>query len=529
MTYNKTMLITLFGLSMFFTGASGLINEYILSTVSTYILGNSIEQFSITIALMLGFMGVGGALQKYINDDNLLLKFVLLEILLSLLGGITPIAVYSAHTFIPNHFALIQYFFISSIGFLIGFEIPFIIRISQKYTQKLNASLSIVLGADYIGSFVGALVWVYLLLPFIPIYKISFIVSGVNLFVGYITYLYARKIEHTKEWLINIMFIIATTILLVGYFNSEKINKYLEQKLYEDPIVEEFNTKYQHIILTHNVQLNDYRLYINGNTQFSSLDEKRYHELLVHPAMSMVNKPENILVIGGGDGFAVREIKKYSSVKNITLIDLDPDMVKFSQNNKIMKELNKSAFDDIEIINPDWITPGQLTRTKDKKTVNVINIDADKMLWNLKEKFDVIIIDLPDPSSIELAKLYSKEFFLKLKKVMKPTTVGSIQSTSPYHAKESFLCIGNTIEASGLKTMPYQYNIPSFGQWGWWLFGNIQDKVNIEVETDFLTSEVFESAKVFGKGELQSKEVVINTLMFPKLFHIYANNSWLRY
>lgn len=526
---NKTVLITLFALSMFFTGASGLINEYVLSTVSTYILGNSIEQFSITIALMLGFMGIGGAVQKFVSDKNLILKFVSLEVTLSFLGGIVPLAIYAAYAYIPNHFVLVQYFFIVSIGFLIGFEIPFIIRINEKYTTKLKTNLSIVLGADYIGSMVGAFVWVYLMLPHFPIYEISFIVSGVNLFVALITYLYIRQ-YNIKGFS---LFVFAIIGLTYGYLNAAKINNYMEQRLYEDPIVSMADTKYQHLVLTHDPKLNDYRLYINGNTQFSSLDERRYHELLVHPAMSMANNPKNILVIGGGDGMAVREIKKYKSVENITLIDLDPGMIQFAKNNEVMKKLNENAFEGVEFITPDWVKPGSLVRTVDKKTVRVINVDADSMLWKIKgNKFDVVIIDLPDPSSIELSKLYSKEFFLKLKRVMKPNAVGSIQSTSTYHAKESFIVIGNTIEAAGLNAKPYHYNIPSFGQWGWWLFSPSQlsgDKLDLTVETTFLTDSVFQASKVFGKGELDSSQKIVNTIMYPQLFEIYNKNSWLTY
>jgi len=526
---NKVVLISLFSMSMFFTGASGLVNEYVLSTVTTYILGNSIEQFSLTIALMLGFMGVGGAVQKFVNDKNLMLKFISLEISLSVIGGLTPLAIYAAYSYIPNHFALVQYFFIITIGFLIGFEIPFIIRINEKYTKSLKENLSFILAADYIGSLVGTLVWLYILLPRIPIYEISFIVSGVNLFVALVTYLYVRQINLKGV----LLFVASVIVLTYGYLNAGKINKYIEQRLYKDPIVEEFNTKYQHLILTHNYKINDYRLYINGNTQLSSLDERRYHELLVHPAMSLVKNPKNILVIGGGDGMAIREIKKYESVENITLIDLDPGMIEFAKNSPVISKINEGAFEDINIMNPDWVKPGNLQRLNNKKSVNVLNIDADKMLWKLEGNyFDVVIVDLPDPSSIELSKLYSKEFFIKLRKVMTPNAVGSIQSTSPYHAKEAYLIIGNTVKAGGLTTLPYHANIPSFGEWGWWLFtknGNIEKELDLSVETTFLTKEVFESSKIFGKGELEQKNKIVNTIMFPQLFEVYINSSWKNY
>jgi len=180
----KKYTVFFFGLSMFFTGAAGLVNEYVLSTVSTYILGNSIEQFSITIALMLGFMGLGGWVQKFISDNNLITKFLTLEFALAIFGGFAPLAIYAAFAYMDDHFALVQYFFIGIIGFLVGFEIPFIIRINEQYSKSLKKNLSVVMAADYLGSLVGAFVWVYVLLPHVSLTKVSFIISGVNLLVA---------------------------------------------------------------------------------------------------------------------------------------------------------------------------------------------------------------------------------------------------------------------------------------------------------------------------------------------------------
>jgi len=530
---SNKLIVFLFTMSILFTGASGLVNEYILSTVSTYILGNSIEQFSLTIAFMLGFMGVGGFVQKFVSDKNLLLKFSLLEISLSIIGGLTPILIYSIYTFTPNYFTILQTLIIISMGFLIGFEIPFIIRINQTYTKSLKDNLSFILSADYIGSLIGTLIWLYVLLPNFPIYKISFIVSASNLFIALLTFSVVSKSEKLKVKIIGfILFFISFLILILGFINSDKINKYLEQRLYNDPIIEQVTTKYQHLVITKNPIINDYRLYINGNTQFSSLDEKRYHELLVHPIMSLSNvKNKNILIIGGGDGLALRELKKYKDINSITLIDLDPDMIKFAQNSPTLKKLNKNSFNNVKILNPDFVKQGELIR-KDKYTLHLLNIDADKMLWKLEpNQFDIVIIDLPDPSSIELNKLYTKEFFIKLNKVMTKEAIGIIQSTSPFHAKNSFLIIGNTLKTIFPNTLPIHYNIPSFGEWGWWIFSkkaDIYKDIDLKINTTFLTKDIFKASKIFGKNDLNgSKE--INTLMNPKLFFNYINSSWKDY
>ena len=552
--FNPQIATMLLGLSMFFTGASGLVSEYVLSTVSTYILGSSIEQFSITIAIMMGMMGVGGWIQKFVSDNNLIEKFVVIEVLLTLLGSFAPIAIYAAFGYMENNFILIYYFFVVFIGFLIGFEIPFIIRINQMYAKELKSNLSVVMAADYIGSFIGALVWIYLLLPNFPLIEISFMITGLNFVIAFITFLYFSKFNLIKtKVLIPSMITTTLVIMLFGFTNVSKWEVSLEQKLYEDPVVVTKTTKYQHLTITHNRDLDEFRLYINGNVQFSSLDENRYHDQLVHPVMTLAKKHSNVLILGGGDGLAIRELKKYKDIDSITLVDLDPGMVKFAKSNKILSKLNKGAFNDarIEIATNKNITSSKIKsiyskgdKGKNEKwlaQVDVINIDADLFLHKFKEKtYDVVIIDFPDPSSIELAKLYSKQFFMKLKRVINDDAMIVIQSTSPYHAKEAYLCIGRTMEAARLKTIAFHDNIPSFGDWGWYLawnsdvsknemFARINNIDSFQVDTSYITPDVFRKALIFGKGELYTDNTDINTLMNPKLLQIYTKNSWLNY
>ena len=536
----------LLSLSIFFTGASGLINEYLLSTISIYILGNSIEQFSITIAIMLGMMGIGGWAQKFIKDGKLIEKFILIEILLVILGSFSPIGIYAAYAYVEDNFTLIQYFLISSMGFLIGFEIPFIIRINEKYEKKLKANLSVIISADYFGSFIGAIIWIKILLPHFNIVKIGFLVSGVNFFIAIITFLYFYKIGIVKNKKIFILIALTIILLIFGAINTRKWEINSEQRLYKDKVVFTKTTKYQHITITHNNTIKEYRLYINGNNQFSSLDEVRYHELLVHPAMSLLNEHKKVLILGGGDGLAVRELNKYNDISEIKLIDLDSEMTKLAKTNPILKRLNHNSLlnSKVHSINVKFLSKGrEKIYKKEKKNkyrqiaeISIINMDADIYISKVKnEKFNLIIIDLPDPNSIELNKLYTKEFYMKLRRLMYDDSLIVVQSTSPFHAKEAFLCIGRTLLAANFYITPYHYNIPSFGDWGFYLVGKNDDyqakikDIKLKVPTKFLTEEVFKASLVFGKNELTTKDKSINTLMEPKLFYIYNNNSWLNY
>lgn len=549
----------LLALSMFVTGAAGLVYEYIMSTVSTYILGNSIEQFSVTIALMLFMMGLGSYLQKFVNEDYLIEKFIFLEVFISLVGGFAPIAIYAAFGTMEQHFNLVHYAFICSIGLMIGFEIPIVMRFNQKFSDTLKVNIAIIYGLDYLGSFVGALLWSYYLLRKFPLTEISFMFAGANIFVALITLGYFSQYEFVKKknisWVAVLLSVIA---LMYGYGHNRDWNTILEQKLYEDPIVFSETTKYQRLVMTRRNDIQEYRFYINGNLQFSSADEAIYHEQLVHPVMSLTPNHKKVLILGGGDGMALREVLKYKNVELVTLVDLDSDMVRFCASDKTLRSLNKDSFADARVgvlksgaVADSGIRPLYQESDKEKKAknhkkslpviekvgyVHVVNIDADKFVGEIKGVWNVIIVDFPDPNAIELAKLYSKEFYLKLRRILSEDGMIVIQSTSPYHAKEAYLCILRTVGAAGFLSMPYHDNVPSFGDWGWIMAWKSQlpkdlvedriAKMDISVETRYITPDVFKGSLNFGKGMLASRYDDVNTLMYPTLLDKYVRESW---
>lgn len=539
---------------MFSTGASGLVNEYVLASITTFILGNSIEQWSMIIASMMLMMGVSGLVQRKMSDKGLLQKFIIVEVLMALLGSFAPLATYAAYGYLEYNFIFIHYFFVLSIGFLIGFEIPLVMRIIEQNNIELRTNLTLVYAMDYIGAFIGAVIWVEYLLMNYPLTEISFIVSGFNFIVAVATCIYFLNLKIISNPTPQIgMLLVSAVILVFGFNYNVDISNLLEQRFYDDTIVYKKTTKYQHLVITQNNSTSDTRLYINGNTQFSSLDEARYHDFLVHPLMEAAPDAQNILVLGGGDGLALREVNKYQDLESITLVDLDPEMINIASTNPYLTALNKDSFSKAKVMTDGlnisdsgskesiYLTEDNLEGEKPEwvASVEVFNVDADQFLRNSKyDKWDAVIIDLPDPSSIELSKLYSRQFYRSLKRRLTPNAFISIQSTSPYHAKEAYLAIGNTLKSAGFNILPYRQNIPSFGDWGYYLAWTNQETPaqvkqrlsslnRFQVDSEFITPELLAASFAFGKGELVSESNCVNTIMMPCLLKNYLEKSWL--
>lgn len=559
---NPRMATILLALSMFFTGAAGFIFECILSTVASYILGNSIEQFSVTISLMMLMMGVAGWWQQRLSDDRLIEKFLAVETALALLGGFAPIAVYGAYATMETHFALVQYFFVTSIGFLIGLEIPLVLRINRRFAPALKSNVATVFSTDYVGAFVGALVWAFVLLRYYPLTETSFLAAGLNFLVAALTFAYfsaAGAVSHRKTSFAVVA--LAAIALSVGYARNRDWSRLLEQRFYDRPIVVSKTTRYQHIVMTASVDPLDYRLYINGNLQLSSQDERIYHEMLVHPAMALADNPRRVLILGGGDGFAMREVLEHDSVEEAVLVDIDPDMIELARTHPVLSELNEGSLADArvtaaplaaaeptDIQAPVYEYSHRTAKdagegVEEAARVTVYTVDADRVADQLPGNQDVVIIDLPDPSSIELAKLYSVELYLKVRRRLSPGAVLVVQSTSPYHARETFVCIRETLQAAGFETLPYHQNVPSFGDWGWILAWEPERSAGEDLrrraaslrsfgvppdELSFLTPEVFQASLVFGKGALDPTGVEPNRLMQPTLIRYYLIESWRR-
>lgn len=349
------------------------------------------------------------------------------------------------------------------------------------------------------------------------------------------------------------MILLALVGLTSGLGQAQDWTLNAQQYLYRDPIVFSETTRYQHIVLTRS-RAGDISCFINGHLQFNSFDEHIYHENLVHPAFAVAPQHKQVLVLGGGDGLAVREILKYPDVETVTVCDIDPMMTQLARENPYLVEMNQNSFKDsrvttirnhalVEVGKEEIVIPNHnlLFRGKPKEVAEVylVHLDAAVFVKQISGVFDIIIIDLPDPNSLELAKLYSLEFYVEVAKKLAANGILVQQSTSPVHAKEAFLCIGRTMQAAGLTAVPYHDNVPSFGEWGWWitckpgwldaaeLKASLHSIQSIPVPVKYLTAELVRASVEFGKNQLDARNFEVSTQMNNRIYEYYLE-AWKR-
>ena len=474
-------------LTMAVLAGCGLIYEYLLSHYAGRVLGIMESTIYAMIGLMIVAMGLGAfAARKIQCAFN---GFVWLELAIAFLGSssiliigglialtqtfpeilgqmfnLPPDAYPRGGLFKQLSFIAFNspYFFGLILGFFIGMEIPLIARIREEIHQKhLKNNLGTIYGADYIGAGMGAAIWVVFLLS-IDISKASALTAALNLLAGCIFVIYYWQKLNWRKTLISAHIILLIFIMAIYQSGNSWLSQ-MSNLLYLDKVVYSDKTRYQQLTFTQRnmgaMQGEIINFYLNGRLQFSSSDEFIYHSYLVSPVLAGSARQDNILIIGGGDGLALRDVLQWQP-KKVTLVDLDGELLEIFKNPE--KKLPQQLANNISELN--------MASLQDKR-VEVISADAfisiDKLLQS-NNSFDAIIVDLPDPSHPDLNKLYSVNFYARLKQLLAGDGLIGIQSASPYHAKNAFIAIGKTVQAAGFSSVQqYHDNVPSFGEWGW--------------------------------------------------------------
>ena len=488
----------------FIAGLCSIIYELLIATTVSYFMGDSVKFFSLTIGLYMAAMGVGSYMSKFITD-KLVQRFVLAEILLGVIGGISIPLLYFTYTttalFYPTYVVLTL-----CIGLLIGLEIPFLTRLMENY-QALKSNIANILSFDYLGALIATIAFPFFLLPVMGIYQSSLLFGLINMSIAAVAlYSYRKQLGKTGKKLQWLTVVMSVVVFMMLVFSSQAL-KHWDQMLYNGRIVHSEQTPYQKIILTK--RKDDLRLYLNGVLQFSSVDEYRYHESLVMVPMTYAPKPiKRVLVLGAGDGLAVRELLKYPEIEQIVLVDLDARMTELAKSNTHLVDINLAS-----LVN---------------QKVQIVIEDAFVFLKDNSQPFDLIINDLPDPNTIALSRLYSKQYYRLTRENLTSDGIMVTQATSPYFVKPAFWSITKTIQAAGFDYIyPYHTNVPSFGDWGFVLSAihpiNLNPKRSVE-NSQFLTLEMMPSLFVFEK-DVQKIDVEINQIDKPAVLNYYLN-SW---
>lgn len=495
----------------------GIAYELIIAAVSSYLLGNSVTQFSITIGLFMFSMGIGSYLTKFIESD-LVIRFVQIEIVVALIGGFSATILFCVFPFYalyrPTMFLLI-----GIVGALVGLEIPLLTRILAD-KKGFSDSLAHVLSLDYIGALIGSVCFPLVLLPSLGLFRSSFAIGLLNITVAGIA-LWVLRRSHPALRIYRWLTLAVTLGLVAGLFASTWLAKFAEGQLFADEMLYSEQSPYQRIVFTKHPRNGELRLYLDGHLQFAASDEHRYHESLVHPVMSLGGVPKRILVLGGGDGLAIREIFKYPEVERIDVVDIDPQMTRLGREFGPLKRLNGDSLSD--------------------PRVSIHHVDAFNYVMDLSRAnyglrvegrgdevmvYDRVLIDLPDPHSEVLNKLYTREFYKMVSAVLSEDGSLVTQSGSPIVTREAYWCIRKTLEASQLHVVSYRTYLNSFGEWGFHLAvkdgvkSGVGDLILREVDRRYLSSEVFQSSQVFAldDGPLTAP---VNSLFEPKLYMLY--------
>ncbi|MGB3618248.1 MAG: polyamine aminopropyltransferase [Catalinimonas sp.] len=501
-------------IALFATGLSGIVAEYILSTLATYFLGDSTVQWTMTVSVMLFSMGLGSRLSRY-RKSHLLETFIVTEFVLSLLTAFASLSVYTLAAVSP-YVGFFLYALAILIGLLIGLEIPLVIRLNDEL-ESLRVNVSSVLEKDYYGSLLGGVFFAFVGLPFLGLTYTPFLLGGINLMVavGLLWWLRPHVTRRAWPWLQGAA-VLLPLALAAGAAGAEPLVLWGEQLRYRDQVVYAEQTRYQRIVIT---RWKDHHwLYLNGNQQLSTLDEAMYHEPLVHPALSLVGQPRDVLVLGGGDGGAVREVLKYPSVRSVRLVDLDPAMTELGRTHPVLLDFNEGALLD--------------------GRVSITNQDGYRFLEVDSGYYDAVIVDLPDPRTVELSRLYSLEFYELCARHLRPGGVLVTQAGSPYYATRAFRCVERTLTAAGFAGVPMHNQVLTMGEWGWIVADRSGDSERLKkrlqalrferIPTRWINGEAMQLVTSFGKDTyaFPVDSVGVNRVRDPVLYRYYLDGNW---
>jgi len=483
--------------------ACGIIYELALLTLSASLNGGGIVATSLIVSGYIAALGAGALMVKPLLA-HAAITFIAVEALLAIVGGLSAAALYVVFAFVDGSTWVLA-LSTALIGGLVGAEVPLLMTLLQRGrlagASDTGRTLANLNAADYLGALLGGLVWPFLLLPQLGMIRGAAATGIINLAAAAVVSIFLLRHVVSGRQLVTALCALAAALALLGTLlaRSADIETTSRQRLYADPIIAYRHTPYQEIVVTRRGA--DTRLYLDGGLQFSTRDEYRYTESLVYPALG--NGAHSVLVLGGGDGLAARELLRAPGISKIVQVELDPAVIDIARTT--LRDANGGSLDS--------------------PRVTVVTEDAMKWLRGpdvgRSGPFDAIIIDLPDPDTPVLGRLYSAEFYGLVAGALAPRGLIVVQAGSPFSTPTAFWRTVSTLHTAGYAVTPYHVHVPTFGDWGFALArrGDSPPTPVMPAEVPplrFLDPQVLQAATVFS-DDMRPRPLEPSTLDNPRI------------
>lgn len=221
--------------------------------------------------------------------------------------------------------------------------------------------------------------------------------------------------------------------------------KVFQEKLYEhhsqtftiDAELYRGQTEFQEVLIFEN-RLFGRILVLDGIVQLTQRDNHIYHEMLAHVPLMAHARAKRVLIIGGGDGGTLKEILKYP-VRQVVMVELDKDIVALSK--RYFPEVSNEAFED--------------------GRVSLIAGNGVEYVAQAREQFDAIIVDSTDPVGLGEA-LFTRSFYERCRKLLRPNGVLSLQSGAPFYNPEQLQVVCTRLALSFESVRPYVAPVPTY-------------------------------------------------------------------
>lgn len=424
--------------SVFVCAACGLVYELELLALASYLIGDSVTQASIVLSVMVFAMGIGSLIAKRLCYRPAA-GFGLIEALLALVGGGSAMVLYASFAWFGEARVPLVAFSLA-IGVLIGAEMPLLMTLIQRIRkQDAGGAVADLFAADYVGALVGGLAFPFLLLPFLGQLTGALLIGVVNAIAGAVVVLWLFRQDFTAVWRWVMLAVNGAVVLalLAAVAFTATFEDAARRALYGDDVRVAVRTDVQEVVLT-DVGEDGLALFLDGRLRVCGADEARYHRALVHPAMA-TGPHTRVLILGGGDGLALREVLRHPDVRSVTVVDLDRGVVELARSDPRLSALNEGSLDE--------------PRTR-------VEI-ADAFHWlrswpgRGEDPYDVIISGLPDPRITESAKLYSREFYGLARRALADDGRIAVHAGSLRAHRRDFWTVEATLRAAGLRPTPY--------------------------------------------------------------------------